>query len=56
MRLLQTNNEGVLFEHDCFYKDDFEEAMEYGRNSVRDSMRLEQIKEEAEDLMASDLE
>lgn len=52
MRLLQTNNEGVLFQQDCFYKDDFEEAMQYGRNSARDSLRLEQIKQEVEDLMS----
>lgn len=55
MRLLQTNNEGVLFEKDCFYKDNFEEAMQYGRNSVRDSMRLEEIKLEVEDFMSFNL-
>lgn len=55
MRLLQTDNEGVLFEQDCFYKDDFAEAMQYGKNSVRDSVRLEEIKEKVEEFMLRDL-
>ena len=36
-------------------KDNFEEAMQYGRNSVRDSMRLEEIKLEVEDFMSFNL-
>ena len=37
MRLLQANN-----------KDDFEKAMQYRRNSVRDSMWLEQLAQTVE--------
>lgn len=54
MRLLQTNNEGVLFERDRFHKDDFEEVMWEDQNNVMDLIRVNQIKEEVESFMSFD--
>ncbi len=54
MRLLQTNNKGILFELSRFHKDESDEVMQKGGNDMTDLIRLKQIKAEVEKFMAID--